>query len=205
MSNKNIGIIDYGFGNLGSVLNALKYLDYNVKIIKKSSDAKNFSHLILPGVGSFKKAMEELVKQSWVDTLKKFNKSGGKILGICLGMQLLFSSGEEDGLTNGLKFFDGKCTKLNSFDNYPIPHIGFNSVQHDGTNIWKNINKNSYLYFVHSYAIKNTSTNCKCAYTKYGNEKFISYIENNNIFGAQFHPEKSHMTGLKFIKNFIET
>ena len=204
MKTKKIGIIDYGLGNLASVVNALRYLKYNAEIISNSEDSKLYTHLILPGVCSFKKGMEELKKNSWDIVLKDYNKQGGKILGICLGMQLLFSSSEEEGVTEGLNFFEGICTKLKASTNYPIPHIGFNSVSHNGSGIWNGINKNCFLYFVHSFAIKNTHKKNKQAITKYGKEDFISFIEGDNIFGAQFHPEKSHVVGLKFLKNFIE-
>ena len=204
MKTKKIGVINYGLGNLASVVNALRYLKYNPEIISNSEDSKLYTHLILPGVGSFKKGMEELKKNSWDIVLKDYNKQGGKILGICLGMQLLFSSSEEEGVTEGLNFFEGICTKLKASTNYPIPHIGFNSVSHNGNGIWNGINKNCFLYFVHSFAIKNTNKKNKQAITKYGKEDFISFIEGDNIFGAQFHPEKSHVVGLKFLKNFIE-
>lgn len=204
MISKKIAIIDYGFGNQASVANAIQYLNYEAEIINEPNKASNYTHLILPGVGSFKKGMDEIKKRSWDITLKKFNKENKKILGICLGMQLLFSHGDEDGGSDGLSFFEGTCAKLKTLKNYPIPHIGFNSVLHDGNEIWDGIDNKSYLYFVHSYAIKETDSKNKYAFTEYGNEKFISYIENKNIYGAQFHPEKSHFTGLKFLKNFLE-
>jgi glutamine amidotransferase len=205
MKTKKIGVIDYGLGNLASVVNALRYLKYDVKIISKSEDSKLYTHLILPGVGSFKRGMEKLKQNSWDIVLKEYNnKQCGKILGICLGMQLLFSSGEEEGVTEGLNFFEGTCNKLKASTNYPIPHIGFNSVSHNGKGIWNGINQNCFLYFVHSFAIKDTNKKNKQIITNYGNENFISFIESDNIFGAQFHPEKSHVAGLKFLKNFIE-
>ena len=203
MNLKKVGVIDYGLGNLGSVVNALKFLNCEVEILKTPS-RNNHDHLVLPGVGSFKKGMQELTKRSWDTALKEYAEKDTKILGICLGMQLLFSSGEEDGNTKGLNFFEGHCSKLKNSKNYPIPHIGFNSVFHDGSNIWNKINENCSLYFVHSFAVKDTKNDYKQAKTEYGGEKFISYIERKNIYGAQFHPEKSHYTGLKFLKNFIE-
>tara|TARA_Y100000996_G_C22538437_1_gene649131 strand:- start:1269 stop:1889 length:621 start_codon:yes stop_codon:yes gene_type:complete len=204
MTTQKIAIIDYGFGNQASVVNAIRFLKYQAEIISDVEDSQNYTHLILPGVGSFKKAMEEIKKRSWDIALKDFNKENKKILGICLGMQLLFSFGEEDGGSNGLNFFEGKCTKLKASKNYPVPHIGFNSVLHDGEDIWKDIDDNPFLYFVHSYAIKEINKNYRHAVTEYGNEKFISFISNKNVYGAQFHPEKSHFTGLKFLKNFLE-
>jgi len=204
MNSKKVGVIDYGLGNLGSVVNALKFLNCEVGVLETPSSSNNYDHLVLPGVGSFKKGMQELIKRSWDTALKEYAEKNTKILGICLGMQLLFSSGEEDGNTKGLNFFKGHCSKLKNSKNYPIPHIGFNSVFHDGSNIWNNINEKCSLYFIHSFAVKDTVNDYKHAITEYGEEKFISYIEKKNIFGAQFHPEKSHYTGLKFLKNFIE-
>lgn len=204
MNSKKVGVINYGLGNLGSVVNALKFLNCNVEILKTPTSSNNHDYLILPGVGSFKKGMQELIKRSWDAALKEHAEKNTKILGICLGMQLLFSSGEEDGNTKGLNFFDGHCSKLKYSKNYPVPHIGFNSVFHDGSNIWNKINKKCSLYFVHSFAVKDTKNDYKHSITEYGEEKFISYIEKKNIFGAQFHPEKSHYAGLKFLKNFIE-
>lgn len=204
MTIKKIGIIDYGFGNQASVVNAIRYLNYDADIIRNSKKSDQYTHLILPGVGSFKKGMDEIKKGSWDIVLKDYNQQGKKILGICLGMQLLFSSGEEDGSTKGLNFFEGTCSKLKTSANYPIPHIGFNSVSHDSTSLWKDINDDCFLYFVHSYAIKKTNKKDKIALTKYGEEEFVSFIEGKNIYGAQFHPEKSHFVGLKFLKNFLE-
>jgi len=204
MTIKKIGIIDYGFGNQASVINAIRYLHYDADIIKNSENSEKYTHFILPGVGSFKKGMEELKKRSWDVVLKDYHKQGKKILGICLGMQLMFTSGEEDGNTSGLNFFEGTCSKLKISKNYPIPHIGFNSVSHNATSLWEGISDDCFLYFVHSYAIKNTNKKNKTALTRYGEEEFISFIENENIYGAQFHPEKSHFVGLKFLKNFLE-
>jgi imidazole glycerol-phosphate synthase subunit HisH len=203
MSLKKVGIIDYGCGNLASVINAIKYLKYDVEIIKKNNNLEHFSHLILPGVGSFRAGMEKLKSESWDTALKNYVEAKGKLLGICLGMQLLFNFGEEDGQTEGLNFFKGKCIKLNTYSKFPLPHIGFNSVSHNNSSIWSEIKNDSFFYFVHSYAIKELEEKYDCGTTNYS-EKFISYIENGSVFGAQFHPEKSHLAGLKFIKNFIE-
>ena len=190
MNLKKVVVIDYGLGNLGSVVNALKFLNCEVEILKTPS-RNNHDHLVLPGVGSFKKGMQELTKRSWDTALKEYAEKDTKILGICLGMQLLFSSGEEDGNTKGLNFFEGHCSKLKNSKNYPIPHIGFNSVFHDGSNIWNKINENCSLYFVHSFAVKDTKNDYKQAKTEYGGEKFISYIERKIFMGLNFIQKKA--------------
>jgi glutamine amidotransferase len=139
--------------------------------------------------------------------IKEFVSEGGLVLGICLGMQLLFKYGEEGGKSEGLNFFNYKCSSFNTIKkfNHPLPHIGFSKVVHPNTKIWEGIKNPSDFYFVHSYRIVDVPDECKneykICYTNYG-DKFISFIEKKNIFGAQFHPEKSHLSGLKLIKNF---
>tara|TARA_A100000164_G_scaffold367893_1_gene390393 strand:- start:213 stop:842 length:630 start_codon:yes stop_codon:yes gene_type:complete len=196
-----VAILDVGFGNLSSIKNALDYLKLKNKIVSNPEIFKNFTHLILPGVGSFKKASKKLSKNGWKSALKEAS-SKKPILGICLGMQLLFSKGTEDGNSKGLEFLNGKCEKF-KIKNLPIPHIGFNHVEFKKSNLWKNIPNKSPFYFVHSYRVKNTSKKYNLSTTTYG-EKFVSAVEKENIIGTQFHPEKSHSFGLTFIKNFVE-
>jgi imidazole glycerol-phosphate synthase subunit HisH len=202
MKKINIGIIESGFGNIASVINAIKYLNYNFQIIKSPKNLESFSQIILPGVGSFNKAAKKLKKNGWFSAIKEFTKKGKPLLGICLGMQLMFEEGIEHGKTKGLGLFKGKCEKFKKNKKFPIPHVGFNIVKHQNTKIWKDIPNLSPFYFVHSYKIS-PKKNAKQSLTKYG-EEFISFIERDNIYGAQFHPEKSHKIGLKLIKNFIE-
>ena len=209
---KKIKIINCGFGNLASVSNAIDYLGYDFQIIDKPCALKDATHVILPGVGAFQSAMSKLKNDNWIDVIDKFIKKKGYFLGICLGMQLLFKYGTDEStydLIDGLGFFDGKCEKFN-FQNingfYPLPHIGFNKVKNIKTKIWNNIEEETFFYFVHSFRIKEVKDkmkNYKVCYTDYG-ERFISFIEKDNIFGAQFHPEKSHTSGLKLIKNFCD-
>ena len=177
-------------------------MNCEVEILKTPS-RNNHDHLVLPGVGSFKKGMQELTKRSWDTALKEYAEKDTKILGICLGMQLLFSSGEEDGNTKGLNFFEGHCSKLKNSINYPIPHIGFNSVFHDGSNIWNKINEKCSLYFVHSFAVKDNKNKYKHATTEYGGEKFISYIEKKYLWGS-ISSRKKPLYWFKIFKNFIE-
>ena len=202
-----ICIVDYGFGNIASIENALNYLKFDHNTLKTPVDLNSFSHLILPGVGSFEAGMSMLKKLGWELKIKDFVKNGGYLFGICLGMQLLFKYGTNEKtnqIIKGLGFFDGKCKKF--FENkktkkLPLPHVGFNEVEHKDTKIWNGIKNPSYFYFIHSYRVYSSESSCNCAKTTYG-EEFVSFIEKSKIFGSQFHPEKSHLTGLSLIHNF---
>jgi len=203
MSKQNIVIVDADFGNIESIENAIKHLGYNFRSLKNVSNLDKYTHLILPGVGSFNTASKKLQSSGWFDTIKKFASTSKPILGICLGMQLLFETSDENGLSQGLNFFKGHCEKFISQNNLPLPHMGFNFVNHNNSKIWKNIPSPSPFYFVHNYRIKQIDELATVSKTTYG-EQFISFIEKKNVFGAQFHPEKSHRVGLKLLKNFIE-
>ncbi len=202
MKKIKIGIIESNFGNIASVINAIKYFKYDYKVLKKPINLNSFTQLILPGVGSFNKAAKRLKRDGWFVAIKDFTQKGKPFLGICLGMQLMFEEGTEDGKTKGLGLFKGKCEKFKKSKKFPIPHIGYNIVKHNNSKIWRGIPNFSPFYFIHSYKIT-PNKNFNYALTSYG-EKFVSFVENKNIFGAQFHPEKSHKIGLKLIKNFIE-
>tara|TARA_B100000029_G_C17456415_1_gene916880 strand:+ start:129 stop:746 length:618 start_codon:yes stop_codon:yes gene_type:complete len=203
MKKKLIAIIDAQFGNLASVINSIKYLGYEYEVVKKPTKIKAYSHFILPGVGSYKKAAKNLHFLGWHKAIKDLTESSIPFFGICLGMQLMFEEGEENGTIKGLGLFKGKCKIFSKNNKLPLPHMGFNFVKHENSMIWKNIPNPSPFYFVHSYRIKNSEDNALFSKTYYG-EEFISFIEKKNIFGAQFHPEKSHKIGLKLLSNFIE-
>ena len=205
-NNKQVGIIDYGSGNLASVYNAVDYLGFKPIFITEQNEARKFSHLILPGVGSYAKLANFLQTSGWSSTLKEITKSGIFLFGICIGMQLLFEKGEEGGISKGIGLFSGRCESFcfkNKKIDLPVPHIGFNEVNHMNTKVWKGIANNSPFYFVHTYRIKEIPSGAIVGTTNYG-ESFISFIENQNVFGSQFHPEKSHNVGLRLLKNFIE-
>ena len=203
MSGKKIVIIDGEFGNLGSIINAIRFLGFEFDVMKTVSNLEPYSHLILPGVGSYNRASKRLQSLGWFDAIKDFAETAKPLLGICLGMQLMFEGGEEDGSEKGLSFFKGQCKEFTGDNKFPLPHMGFNLVKHSETKIWNNIPNPSPFYFVHSYRVKNIDNTAKISRTVYG-EEFISFIEKKNIFGAQFHPEKSHKVGLKLLNNFIE-
>ena len=209
---KKIYILDCGFGNIESVANAINFLGYKCEIVRDLKDKDSNTHLILPGVGNFYHASKKIKKLNLKNKIKKYLDKGGFFLGICIGMQLLFKYGEEERLSEGLNFFESTCVsfkKSNKF-NLPLPHIGFSKVTHPKTKIWKNIENPSDFYFIHSYMIpfnelkniKDIDSGVKLGFTDYST-RFVSYIENNRIFGVQFHPEKSQKNGLNFIKNFI--
>jgi len=204
ISKKKVGIIDYGAGNLGSIYNAIQYLDVHTKIISSPLDLSQFSHLILPGVGSFGKLADNLKKKDWPDKIKNFVQKGNSLLGVCVGMQLLFEQSEESNGEIGLSLIKGTFNIFDKSNDLPLPHVGFNEVEHKNTPIWKGIENKSPFYFIHSFRIRKTQDKAIVAKTTYGNE-FISFIEKDNIYGSQFHPEKSHYVGLKLLKNFLET
>ena len=201
-----IGIVDYNMGNLASVINAFKSVGAEIEVQSDPSKLDQYEKLILPGVGAFGDAMEHLSRNGMDIAVKAFAASGKPLMGICLGMQLLFESSEEFGSTEGLGLIPGKVVAFDeaAFD-YPhkVPHMGWNElfVQKE-TPIFAGLPKEFYLYFVHSFHAV-----CDDQYaigkTHYGYQ-FVSAVQNGNIFGIQPHPEKSHENGLKIIENFTK-
>ena len=206
---KKIHLIDYGFGNPASVKNALEFLNYNCKVVDHNTNLSDITHLILPGVGSFEAGIKTLQKQKWDKKIKLLIKKNVKLLGICLGMQLLFRTGHNEKnkkKVNGLKLINGTCESFFKRNKYklPLPHVGFNKVDFKKSKIWNSSQKNSYFYFIHSHRVKIIEEEkISTGITNYG-ENFVSYVEKGNIFGAQFHPEKSNNSGLIFLKKFCE-
>ncbi|SHI91662.1 glutamine amidotransferase [Clostridium cavendishii DSM 21758] len=199
-----IGIIDYGVGNLKSVYNALNYLNIKTKFVKSSKDFKDCYGFILPGVGAFKHGVENLIKSGLYEEIVDVKNEGRAILGICLGMQLLFNRSEEgDKDTSGLNFIEGDIVKLKG--DIKIPHIGWNSLYFNKSNlkqdIFSGIKEEAYVYFVHSYMASVGEENV-IAYTSYGENKIPAIVTKDNLIGMQFHPEKSGEVGLKFLKSF---
>jgi len=204
----SVCIIDYGAGNTGSVVSALRYLGANVKVVAKSEDLDDFDKVILPGVGSFKKAMDNLNAKGLAEKIRvNVLQDKQPILGICLGFQMLFCSSPEEGLTNGLGLMDGKITALKNFidSSKKVPHVGFNQIQiYSDHHLFNGLDQGADFYFVHSYGLaidENSLTSFST--TDYGG-KFISAIAVDNIMGTQFHPEKSQSNGLILLKNFLE-
>lgn len=201
-----ITIINYKMGNLQSVQNAFDYLGFKSEIVNKPEQILNASKILLPGVGSFNQAMKNIHEMDLFEPICEMalNKKI-PVLGICLGMQLLTKSSDENGFNQGFGFIDGEVSKFKLNKNYRVPHVGFNSVKINAANatLFKDIDDNSDFYFVHSYRLNNSTKNFVSGITEYG-EKFIAAFEQNNIFGAQFHPEKSQSNGLKMLVNFAQ-
>ena len=198
-----IGIVDYNMGNLASVKNAFDKIGVRAEIVKEADKIKNFDKLILPGVGAFGDAVSHLKETNLDEAIKDFVKSGKYLLGVCLGMQLLFEKSEEFGENRGLGFIEGEVVYFdkNRLDGHKVPHMGWNKLFNTNSPLFNGLN-NPYLYFVHSlHAV------CDDKYvigkTIYGYE-FVSAVNKDNIFGFQPHPEKSHNEGLKILKNFVE-
>ena len=196
-------IVDYGMGNVYSLKSAINFLGYDCTYSNNSDEIINSDKLILPGVGSFKNAMNNIKSLNIDKSLKDaVSKKKIPILGICLGMQLLGISSKEDGFTNGLNLFPGTIEKFKK-SSLKVPHVGFNSVQFPSKNILYNgIPENADYYFVHSFKMDTNEKN-GVAYCNYG-EKFVASFEFGNIYGTQFHPEKSQKNGLILLKNFIQ-
>lgn len=206
MSENKIAIIDYGMGNLWSVLSALKYLGAEAEIVSDASRLDEFSQMILPGVGSFRLAMEAVKKNGFDKAIYRAVKErNAKILGICLGMQLLGTRSSEDGETIGLGLVD---IDVEPFDEeevrgQKIPHVGFNPVYFsDRQGFFADLSDRADFYFVHSYRMLPNGVNGRVAICNYGIE-FLAAFEIGNIYGAQFHPEKSQTNGLIMLKNFV--
>lgn len=195
-----IGIINYKMGNLGSVKNALDSLNIESVITDDINVIKSCDKLILPGVGAFKEAMQNLKDLNLIDCIKDEVKKGKPILGICLGMQLMFSSSEEYGFTEGLNLLEGKIIHFKE-NGLKIPHMGWNNLNiPSNSKLFKGLN-NPYVYFVHSYHLETSNKDYLLTKTTYGYE-FSCAVEYKNIFATQFHPEKSGDVGLKILKNF---
>ncbi|MGE5411880.1 MAG: imidazole glycerol phosphate synthase subunit HisH [Clostridiales bacterium] len=199
-----VSIIDYGMGNIHSIRNALEYLGAETEYTSDPEKILDSDRIVLPGVGSYNHAMQTIVTRKLDEVIRMaVNAKKIPILGICLGMQLLGMSGTEDGYIGGLGLFNGKVEKF-KLDSYAlkVPHIGFNEVEAPLNSIlYKGISDIHDFYFVHSYRMI-TEEKTGVGYCVYG-EKFVASFEADNIFGTQFHPEKSQTNGLRLLKNFL--
>jgi len=198
-----IGIIDIGMGNIKSVVNAIYEQGFDPFLISNPRDFNDATHIILPGVGHYKKAMQCLNEKNLNDSLKLHVLEYKKpLLGICLGMQLLLDSSEE-GNTSGLGLIKGSVKKFNS-ELLRVPHVGWNNITFNQEHpVFHNVPSDSDYYFVHSFYCHTTNPDSALASTDYGHD-FTSIVMNENIIGTQFHPEKSQINGLKIIENFCE-
>ncbi|NOR57828.1 MAG: imidazole glycerol phosphate synthase subunit HisH [Sulfurimonas sp.] len=199
----NITIIDYGLGNLRSIKNAFKHLGIECNLSCDKNTILNSDAIVLPGVGAFGHAMEILTELNLISTISEFANSGKPLLGICLGMQLLFDESDEFGVTKGLGLINGRVQKLKHVQK--LPHIGWNSLCKNidlKNTILDNLNEKTEFYFVHSYAVV-TNEIYILSSSKYDDITFCSSVKKENIYGCQFHPEKSGEFGLSVLENFI--
>ena len=199
-----IGLLDYGMGNLSSVSNALDHLGIDNIIVNTPEAFSEISRLIIPGVGSYSRAMENIISNHYLKEVKDFAASGKPILGICLGMQLLSFLGTEPSIVKGLEIIEGEVHLFPDDLNLRIPHVGWNSIELVNEHpILEDVKLRADFYFVHSYRFSKAKKKNIIANTNYG-IKFPSIICNDkkNVIGIQFHPEKSQKQGLKILENF---
>ena len=198
-----IGIIDYGMGNLGSVGNALSYLEVPYMICDTEEQIKQCNKLILPGVGAFAQGMENLKNKGLDVVIRDAVDNQIPLLGICLGMQMLFETSEEKGHHEGFGFIKGKVIKIE--EDLPVPEIGWNQlVFNQEYPLQQILTKEPYVYYVHSYYASVANEENLVAYSGYGNTKVAGIVRKGNVLGTQFHPEKSGEQGLKILKYFVE-
>jgi len=202
-----VSLIDYGVGNLLSVASAIEYLGAKVELISDPQHIAESSVLILPGVGSFKKGMEA-IKESGIDKaiLHAVKDNNAKILGICMGMQLMGSYGTEDGGAEGLGLISNRVDRFNKeeISGNKVPHVGFNTVNFsERKGLFKDFTDPSDFYFTHSYRMLVEGISGRYATCIYGKE-FLAAFQINNIYGTQFHPEKSQTNGLLLLRNFLQ-
>lgn len=200
-----IAIVDYNIGNLASVKNAFAKLGQETVVESDPAKFKEYDKLILPGVGAFGDAMEHLRERNMIEPLREFAKSGKYMLGICLGMQLLFESSEEFGTHEGLGLIKGKVVAFDESkfsEPLKVPHMGWNRMFTKSHPLFKNLDEEHYLYFVHTYHAVCENKEDVIGTTNYGYD-FASAVAHNNIMGIQPHPEKSHKNGLAILENFI--
>lgn len=199
-----IAIIDYDAGNLKSVEKALIALGEEVMVSRDSSEILQADKVILPGVGSFGDAMNNLDRFGLVDTIKNVVAKDTPFLGICLGLQLLFKTSEESPEATGLGILDGEILRIPDAPGLKIPQIGWNNLEiNPKARLFKGLPENPYVYFVHSYYLKAKNPEDVAASTFYSTQIHAS-VEHGNVFACQFHPEKSSEVGLKILKNFID-
>jgi len=198
-----IVVIDNKMGNIRSVTNALSVLGAEYIVTQQPSDLAKADGVILPGVGHFQKAMFNLNQAGFTEEIVNYSKLGKPLLGICLGMQLLFDSSEEGGSQRGLSLIEGKVLSLKKrVNNLAVPHIGWNDLKIKKSILLGGVSDGDCAYFVHSYAVSTVEQNV-IATTDYGLD-IVAAVEKGHIYGVQFHPEKSQSSGLKILGNFIK-
>ncbi|MBE6731360.1 MAG: imidazole glycerol phosphate synthase subunit HisH [Ruminococcaceae bacterium] len=197
-----IAIIDYGAGNIESVRKAFEFIGAEAVLTSDPEVLKNADAAVLPGVGSFGDAMDNIKKRNLLNPIKEFAASGKPFLGICLGLQILFESSEESEGVEGLGILKGKIVRIPASEGLKIPHMGWNSLEFEKEgDIFEGLENGTYVYFVHSYYLK-CEEDIVSTTAEYG-VKIHASVHKNNIRACQFHPEKSGSAGLKILKNFV--
>ena len=193
-------IIDYNVGNLHNLKNALDFSGIENRLVTNPDEVKKADRILLPGVGAFAPAMDHLKKSGMLEALQEKFQSGAPILGVCVGAQLLMDNSEEDGFHDGLGWIKGKVKRFSH--ELKIPQIGWNSVKKQKNNLlFKHVSDEMYFYFVHSYHLELKNHDQVLGMTNYGYD-FASVVCKENLWGVQFHPEKSQNAGLQLLKNF---
>jgi imidazole glycerol-phosphate synthase subunit HisH len=209
----NVTIIDYGIGNLLSVSRALEKCGAQVRLSDRPEGILSADRLVLPGVGAFSKGMQGLRERGLIEPLKEYALKSRPLLGICLGMQMLFSSSLEFGQQEGLSLIEGQIVPVDPTDadgiRLKVPHIGWSSLQRPDAcaswagSIFCQVNPGAHAYFVHSFTAKPAREQDRLADTFYGNARISAAVRKENISGCQFHPEKSGLTGLRIMEGFL--
>ena len=198
-----VAVIDAGHGNLTSVVNAISDCGGEAFIISAPTELRKYHSAILPGVGAFSAGMNALSEQGWIPEIFEFTRDNRPLLGICLGMQLLFEKGFEAGVCNGLELLPGEVSIINPDQDMKIPHVGWNSLSFSKEHaLLKGLNPSADVYFTHSYVCRQKNKSLCIATCDYG-EQFSAIVAHENLVGVQFHPEKSRPLGLKFLTNFL--
>lgn len=199
-----LAVIDYGAGNLRSVLHALKHLKAeNVQVVQALSQMEGAEKIILPGVGAFGAGMEKLHEQNLIDPIREAVADGIPYLGICLGMQFLFDYSDEMGQHEGLGILPGQVTRFPDFEDLKVPHMGWNTLNATkGSALLGELPETPYAYFVHSYYCVPDNADDVLITVDYG-LPFTAAVERDNVYGVQFHPEKSQQVGIQILKNFL--
>ncbi len=199
-----LAVIDYGAGNLRSVVHALKHLKVtDMQVVQQPEQLAGAEKIVLPGVGAFGACMAQMRKQELVAPLKDALAAGVPYLGICVGMQMLFEVGEEMGEHAGLGILGGRVIRFPHFANRKVPHMGWNQLNfRRESELLTGLGEENYVYFVHSYYCAPSDRDTVVASVEYGVE-FAAFVQRGNIFGVQFHPEKSQNTGLRILENFL--
>ena len=193
-------IINYNVGNLHNLKNALDFSGIENRLVTDPNEVKKADRILLPGVGAFAPAMDHLKKSGMLDALQEKFQSGSPILGVCVGAQLLLDNSEEDGFHDGLGWIPGKVKRFSH--ELKVPQIGWNSVKKQKNNLlFKDVSDEMYFYFVHSYHLELENRDQVLGMTNYGYD-FASVVCKDNLWGVQFHPEKSQNAGLQLLKNF---